>query len=79
MVDIYRDAKRRGISTALHRPSEYPRIFRVTGANPNARKLPSTDLVNTKKRYPMSTQRPQTTAHPVTEGWRIPGNLRRLA
>ena len=28
--------------------SEYPRIFQVTGANQNARKLPSTDLVNTK-------------------------------
>ena len=26
--------------------SEYPRIFRVTGANQNARKLLSTDLVN---------------------------------
>ena len=30
------------------RNSEYPRIFRVTGANQNARKLLSTDLVNTK-------------------------------
>ena len=29
------------------RNSEYPRIFRVTGANQNARKLLSTDLVNT--------------------------------
>ena len=28
--------------------SEYPRIFRVMGANQNARKLLSTDLVNTK-------------------------------
>ena len=27
--------------------SEYPRIFRVTGANQNAQKLLSTDLVNT--------------------------------
>ena len=33
----------------------------------------------TVKRFPMSTQRPQTTAHPVTEGWQIPENLRRLA
>ena len=33
--------------------SEYPRIFRVTGANENARKLLSTDLVNTKNIYPM--------------------------
>ena len=31
--------------------SEYPRIFRVTGANQNARKLLSTDLVNTKCFY----------------------------
>ena len=31
--------------------SEYPRIFRVTGANQNARKLLSTDLVNTNKFY----------------------------
>ena len=31
--------------------SEYPRIFRVTGANQNARKLLSTDLVNTKMDY----------------------------
>ena len=28
--------------------SEYPRMFLVTGANQNARKLLSTDLVNTK-------------------------------
>ena len=43
----------RYISTALHRSqnSEYPRIFQVTGANQNARKLLSTDLVNTKKVY----------------------------
>ena len=91
MVDIYRDAKRRGIcpplftdpegdscfsiykirwikkrffnflfgnvrETTHHFPlrsqnSEYPRIFRVTGANKNARKLLSTDLVNTKGLY----------------------------
>ena len=31
--------------------SEYPRIFRVTGANQNARKLLSTDLVITNKIY----------------------------
>ena len=31
--------------------SEYPRIFQVTGANQNARKLLSTDLVNTKIQY----------------------------
>ena len=30
--------------------SEYPRIFRVTGANQNARKLLSSDLVNTSNR-----------------------------
>ena len=30
---------------------EYPRIFQVTGANQNARKLLSTDLVNTKYWY----------------------------
>ena len=90
MVDIYRDAKRRGTypplfidpegivvlvftksdgqkkccnsfnfffwnirETTRHfslrsQNSEYPRIFRVTGANQNARKLLSTDLVNTK-------------------------------
>ena len=29
--------------------SEYPRVFRVTGANQNARKLLSTDVVNTNK------------------------------
>ena len=91
VVDIYRDAKRRGIysplftdpeedscfsmyqirwiekrffnfffwsfrETARHFPlrsqnGEYPRIFRVTGANQNARKLLSTDLVNTKYLY----------------------------
>ena len=33
------------------RNSEYPRTFRVTGANQNARKLLSTDLVNTKVYY----------------------------
>ena len=31
--------------------SEYPRIFEVTGANQNAWKLLSTDLVNTKQNY----------------------------
>ena len=31
--------------------SEYPRIFQATGANQNARKLLSTDLVNTKLFY----------------------------
>ena len=31
--------------------SEYPRIFRVTGANENARKLLATDLVNTNICY----------------------------
>ena len=31
--------------------SEYPRIFQVTGANQNARKLLSTDLVNTNRCY----------------------------
>ena len=31
--------------------SEYPRIFRITGANQNARKLLSTDLVNTNNYY----------------------------
>ena len=31
--------------------SEYPRIFRVKGANRNARKLLSTDLVNTNRQY----------------------------
>ena len=92
MVDIYRDAKRRGIYQPLFtdpegdscfsiyqirwikktllqfvllklsrndapffspfaKHSEYPRIFQVTGANQNARKLLSTDLVNTKIQY----------------------------
>ena len=31
--------------------SEYPRIFRVTGTNQNARKLLSTDLVSTNLIY----------------------------
>ena len=31
--------------------SEYPRLFLVTGADENARKLLSTDLVNTKENY----------------------------
>ena len=92
MVNIYRDAKRRGIYpplfsdlrgivvlvftvpnqmdkktllqflllkfsqmtqhfSLLSQNSEYPRIFRVTGANQNARKLLSTDLVNTNNNY----------------------------
>ena len=94
MVDIYREAKRRGIypplftdpegdscfsiyqigwikkccfighnfffsnfrETKRHfslrtQNSEYPRIFQVTGANQNARKLLSTDLVNTNGGY----------------------------
>ena len=36
---------------------EYPRIFQVTGANQNARKLLSTDLVNTKCIYTSCNQR----------------------
>ena len=85
-MDIYQDAKRRGIYPLLFtdpegnscfsiyqirwinassipscesfakrgaifrcvRNSEYPRIFQIRGANQNARKLLSTDLVNTK-------------------------------
>ena len=31
--------------------NEYPRIFQVTGANQNAQKLLSTDLVNTNNNY----------------------------
>ena len=38
--------------SSLHlQNSEYPRIFRVTGANQNAQKLLSTDLVNTNNNY----------------------------
>ena len=37
--------------TFLRINSEYPRIFRVTGANQNARTLLSTDLVNTNINY----------------------------
>ena len=33
----------------LSQNSEYPRIFQVTGANQKARKLLSTDLVNTNE------------------------------
>ena len=91
VVDIYRDAKRRGIYPPLFtdpegdscfsiyqircikkrffnfffwnvrertrhfsldsQNSEYPRIFRVTGASQNARKLLSTNLVNTNTGY----------------------------
>ena len=78
-MDIYRDAKRRGICPPLFtdqmdirwikktllqflllnfsrndvcsQNSECPRIFRVTRANQNARKLLSTALVNTKYIY----------------------------
>ena len=95
VVDIYRDAQRRGIYSPLFtdperdscfsiyqirwikkccfinghnfffwnfrettrhfslcsQNNEYPRIFQVTGANQNARKLLFTDLVNTKNGY----------------------------
>ena len=44
-------AKRRAIFLSVRQNSEYPRIFQVTGANQNARKLLSTDLVNTKMLY----------------------------
>ena len=96
MVDIYRDAKRRGIYPPLFtdpegdscfniyqirwikkcrfinghnffrettryfslrsQTSEYPRIFQVTGANQNTRKLLFTDLVNTNTHYYISQQ-----------------------
>ena len=35
--------------------NEYPRIFQVTGANQNVRKLLSTDLVNTEVYYFLSS------------------------
>ena len=40
-------AKRRAIFSLRSENSEYPRILQVTGANQNARKLLSTNLVNT--------------------------------
>ena len=43
--------------------SEYPRIFQVTGANQNARKLLSTDLVNTKTKYLIITREPTCYGH----------------
>ena len=43
--------------------SEYPRIFRVTGANQNARKLLSTDLVNTYDDYSRSS---------IAKAWHLP-------
>ena len=43
--------KRCAIFSLHSQNSEYPRIFRVTGANQNARKLLSTDLVNAKYPY----------------------------
>ena len=83
MVDIYRDAKRRGMYPPLFidpeedscfsiyqirwvkkrrafslrsQNSEYPRIFQVMGANQNARKLLSNDLVNTNISYAMADE-----------------------
>ena len=44
-------AKRRAIFLSVLKTSEYPWIFRVTGANQSARKLLSTDLVNTNNNY----------------------------
>ena len=41
-------AKRRAIFLSVRKTVNSQRIFRVTGANQNARKLLSTDLVNTK-------------------------------
>ena len=43
--------KQHAIFLSIHKNSEYPRIFRVTGANQNARKLLSSDLVNTNNYY----------------------------
>ena len=40
--------------------SEYPRIFQVTGANQNARKLLFTDLVNTNWTYPTPDRAPDS-------------------
>ena len=56
MVDIYRDAKLRGIYLPLFTDPDGGsclsiRIFPVTEANQNARKLLSTDLVNTNIGY----------------------------
>ena len=42
-------AKREAIFMILSQNSECPRIFKVTGANQNAGKLLTTDLVNTKE------------------------------
>jgi len=43
--------KRHAIFSLRSQNSEYPRMFQVTGANQNARKLLSTVLVNTKVEY----------------------------
>ena len=43
-------AKRRAIVLSVRKTVNIRRIFRVTGANQNARKLLSTDLVNTNMR-----------------------------
>ena len=63
VVHIYRDAKHqgiyihrssptlRGIVVLLFLYSEYPRIFRVTRAKQNTRKLLSTNLLNTNNYY----------------------------
>ena len=45
--------------------TEYPRIFQVTGANQNARKLLSTDLVNTKLKYLAQTVRHDRSYQPI--------------
>ena len=49
MVTIFRETKRH--FSLRSQNSEYPRIFQLTGANQNARKLLSTDLVNTNTKY----------------------------
>ena len=48
--------------------SEYPWIFQVTGTNQNARKLLSTDLVNTNFRYSLFTK---SCIHPLKVYWEV--------
>ena len=47
-ISSFKNVSKQGAILALVANSEYPMIFRVTGANQTSRKLLFTDLVNTK-------------------------------
>ena len=55
----------------LSQSLQFPNIKRVTSKDSFIFLFTTQSMSRNIKCFPMSTKRPQTTAHPVTEGWQI--------